>query len=704
VVPTDPWATRFNYFLGSDPARWRSGVRTYGAVIWRGLYPGISLTLREVHGEPTLVVDAAPGADLTDLRLRVRGAKALRASPDGVVAETIIGSVSLPAVVQGDGPMVANAHGLDLSFTGRQSPAGSTSRPSSSAATAGGGLEYGTFLGASQDDHAADLVVGSDGSRYVAGWTFSPSFPTTPGAFDTTYDDDVGFGGDVYVSKIHPTGSTLVYSTFLGGGSTDTAASLAVGPDGSAYVGGHTASPDFPTTPGAFDTTYDGGDAFLTKLEPDGAALVYSTLLGGVSGRDSIEALVLAPDETVYAAGQTRSPDFPTTPGAYDQTISSTDAFVTHLNATGSDLVFSTALGGTHTDIGYGLTLSVDGAAFVTGFAQSRNFPTTPGAFDQTFNGGNDDLFVSELNPAGSALVFSTYLGGSDNDTGTAIKIDSEGNVYVVGHTGSPNYPTTPGAYDPTINSYILTDAFATKLAVDGSMLMYSTFLGGNDSEVWPDLSVDPEGTMTVAGTTLSPNFPTTPGAFDRTLGGSGDVFVSRFNPTGGILLYSSLLGGNSHVYEQGAVLARAGPGAISVSGFTASPDFPTTADAYDAAFNGGFDAFLVTLRVAPTMHVARIVPRYRAFGSGYVVGAGVRILVADGSPVEGASVTVEIAYPDGSEVVVSRPTGPQGNAIVARQASESGTYTFTVLDVTRTGLAYDPAQNAETSDSVTIP
>jgi hypothetical protein len=213
---------------------------------------------------------------------------------------------------------------------------------------------------------------------------------------------------------------------------------------------------------------------------------------------------------------------------------------------------------------------------------------------------------------------------------------------------------------------------------------------------------VEADGTLNVTGSTLSADFPTTPGALDRTLGGSRDAFVSRLDPTGSDLLYGTYLGGGRS--DWGTKVVPAGPGGISVAGSTESADFPTTPGAFDRTYNGEIDAYVATLKVARIMHVDRIVPAYRPHGSGYRVGAGIRILYSDGSPVPGATVTVRIDLPDGTHAVATAPTGPRGIAAVSRSVSDSGTYTFTVLDVALVGSAYDPSQNGETSDSVTIP
>jgi hypothetical protein len=418
-----------------------------------------------------------------------------------------------------------------------------------------------------------------------------------------------------------------------------------------------------------------------------------------------IRALVLAADGTAYVAGETRSADFPVTPEAYDTTYNGGgDGFGAGLNPSGSALVYSTFLGGDHGDHCYGIALGPVGTAYVTGWTQSRDFPTTPGAFDETFNGGNNDLFVTRLDPTGSDLEFSTYIGGNDSDDGAALAVGAGGEIFIVGDTNSVDYPTTPGAYDTTINSFIYTDAIVTVLAPDGSDLLYSTFLGGADYDTGVDLVLEGDGAVSLVGSTQSPNFPTTPGSYDRTLGGTGDAFVARFDPTGSDLLYSSFLGGTDHVVEYGHAIAPAGPGVVTVAGRTASKDFPTTPGAYDRTYNGGGDLYVATLRVARAVHVDAIVPAYREVGTGYRVGAAIRIVDFRGSPVEEAAVTVEVDAPGGVKTEVTRTTGQGGIAAITGLTRQTGTYTFTVLDVAEPRSVYDPTQNAETTDSITIP
>jgi hypothetical protein len=256
----------------------------------------------------------------------------------------------------------------------------------------------------------------------------------------------------------------LAYSTFLGGTSRDEGSGIAVR-EGKAYVTGLTGSADYPTTPGAFDTTFNGStDAFVTKLNASGSALVYSTFLGGTDFEKGLGIAVDRRGRRAHVTGFTSSADYPTTPGAFDTTIDGFDVFVTKLNASGSALNYSTFLGGSDFDLGLGIAVRGDNGdnAYVTGRTFSADYPTTPGAFDRTFNGGVVDAFVTKLNASGSALNYSTFLGGASDDGGFGIGVDERGMAYVTGGTDSPDYPTTRGAFDTTWNGN--EDAFVTKL------------------------------------------------------------------------------------------------------------------------------------------------------------------------------------------------------------------------------------------------
>jgi hypothetical protein len=331
----------------------------------------------------------------------------------------------------------------------------------------GNGLVYSTYLGGSGQDGPyfySDIAVDSSGHAYVTGFTNSTDFPTTPGAFQSA------FGGpfyDAFVTKLEIDGTSLVYSTYLGGSSDDDALGIAVDHDGNAYVTGYTSSTDFPTKNAAQPTIGGDYDAFVTKLNSSGTALIYSTFLGGALF-DAGGSIATDSCGNAYVTGITLSPNFPATPNAFQIAPGGGyDAFVTKLNVSGSAFVYSTYLGGSGDEQGNSIALDSAGQAHVGGWTTSPNFPTTPDAFQTTYGGGADDVFVTKLNRGGSALVYSTYLGSTLDDIGNGIALSRAGSVYITGSTTSPLFPTTSGALQTTNNGGTFTgDAFVTKLDV----------------------------------------------------------------------------------------------------------------------------------------------------------------------------------------------------------------------------------------------
>ncbi len=360
---------------------------------------------------------------------------------------------------------------------------------------AGSGLLYSTYLGGSGDDSASGIAVDAAGNAYVTGFTLSTDFPTTAGAFQTVNPGGVS-GVSAFVTKLNPAGSGLLYSTYLGGSSTQSGLTqsgngIALGAAGNAYVTGYTVSTNFPTTAGAFQTTFAGGDgylgdAFVTKLNPAGSGLLYSTYLGG-SGADSASGIAVDAAGNAYVTGTTHSTDFPITAGAFQATNHGgpRDAFVTKLNPAGSGLLYSTYLGGSRDDGARGIAVDAAGNAYVTGPTSATDFPTTAGASQTTFAGGDGylgDAFVTKFNPAGSGLLYSTYLGGSVGEVSSGIAIDAAGNAYVTGETPSTNFPTTDGAFQTTYAGVV--DVFVTKLALKQRVLCCGDFNGDNKDDI----------------------------------------------------------------------------------------------------------------------------------------------------------------------------------------------------------------------------
>jgi len=462
-------------------------------------------------------------------------------------------------------------------------------------------LAYSTYLGGNGFDVASGIAVDLHGNAYVTGFTTSTDFPTTPRALETTFHGVAGSLSDAFVTKLDSSGSRLIYSTYLGGSNQDGGTRIAVDAHGNAYVTGTTLSTDFPITAGAFQATLTSpffGNAFVAKLDRSGSELLYSTYLGGTR-IDFTSDIAVDGFGSALVVGTAGSRDFPTTLGAFQpvfaggDTISGvpSDAFLTKLNPTGTGLVYSTYLGGSGNDFGSGITLDALGNAYVTGRTDSPVFPTTPAAFQPlppppVVNGGvvNFNAFVTKFSPTGSALVYSTLLGGSKFDAATGVAVDAHGNAYVSGFTDSSDFPTTPGAFQPTVDFALNPPRiFVTKLDPTGSTLVYSTYLG-SFGRAGP-LAVDAEGNAYVTGFTFSSTFPTTAGAFQPYWAGGSDTFVTKLDPTGSALVYSTYLGGRGDDFTSGIAL-DADCNAY-VSGQTTSTNFPTV-NAFQSAHAGG--------------------------------------------------------------------------------------------------------------------
>jgi hypothetical protein len=424
-------------------------------------------------------------------------------------------------------------------------------------------LDYCTFLGGNFDDLARDITVDDAGNAYVIGKTSSFNFPTTIGAFD----EAIGGPVDAFVAKLDHTGSTLDYSTFLGGDGWDEGHAIALDDLGNAYVTGETNSATFPVTPGVFDETHSGDfDAFVAKLDHTGSILGYATYLGG-NLTDFGRGIALDDSRQAHVTGETWSSDFPTTPGAFDTDYSNGEVFVVKLDATASTLGYATYLGGGGSDYGFGIALDHSGNAYLTGEAGS-GFPTTAGAYNPTYNGGLSDLFVAMLNSSGSALGYSTYLGGDNTDDGYGIVVDDSGYAYVTGETHSANFPTTTQAFDKIHNGG--SDAFVVKLNPMGNTLDYATFLGGEYSDIGFDIVLDSSRYVYLAGHTESPKFPVTVDVYDNTYNGDQDVFVVKLNTTGSALDFATFLGGGVYVPVDPTI-----PSALLPTTYALSQNYP---------------------------------------------------------------------------------------------------------------------------------
>lgn len=530
---------RTNYFLGPDESRWRSNVPNYGEVRFENIYDGISAVWygRE-SGSNQYDLIVAPNADPNQIELRFDGADSVELDETGsLLIKTPAGTIrqNRPFTYQSDG----NAARVEVSS--RFMIDGSTVR-----------FELGDY------DRSRELVID----------------PTV-------------------------TLNNMAFSTIVGSFGDDYANDIAVDSNGCTYITGRTTSISFPTTTGTFDTTSNGSeDAFVAKLNSSGTGLVYSTYIGGTffdEGRGiSVDAA-----GNVYVTGAASSA-FPTTAGAYDTTFNGgSDVFVSKLNAAGSALIFSTYVGSAAVDYTEDITIDQAGNAYFVGRTSDTivDYPTTSGAFDETFN-GFDDAFLTKLNDTGTGLIYSTFLGGSDIDVGLYVEVTAAGEAIVGGTTtdGSTDLQTVAGSYDTTHNG--LTDFFVSKLNSTGSAQIFATFIGGPGIDNVGGMAVDPSGAVYVAGT-VSTGFPTTAGVFDTTVAGSNEIGLSRINAAGTSLIYSTFLGGTQGENAYGLAVDRFGIAYLTGSNF--GGDYPTTAGAFDTTFNGSNDAVVTVVNQSAT-------------------------------------------------------------------------------------------------------
>jgi len=573
-----------HYFLGRDPAAWRTHVPAFREVRYDGLYEGVDLAYRLDPGGLKYAFHVAPRADPGGIRIAYEGATGVRLEAGDLVVSTAAGELrdTAPAAWQGPDPVrcafvPAGPAAVRFSCSGRDPSRALTIDP----------LVFATFLGGSGRDESRAIAVGPSGDVYVTGVTASLDFPATPGAVGTSPRG----GSDVFVARLSENGTRLVYATFLGGRDEEEGYAIAVDAAGRATVTGYTLSPDFPIVLPAVDPDFAGGDAFVLRLGADGDTLEAATLLGG-SSFDEALGIALDGDGAAYVVGETLSSDFPTTPGALDRTDDGGwDGFVAKVDAAGARLVYGTYLGGVFSDAVNGVAVGPDGVAVVAGVTLSTDFPTTALAF-QTRLRGDRDAFVARFLPDGSGLVSSTYIGGAGADEARAVLLDAAGRAHVTGVTDSRAFPVTAGCFDPTPEGG--TDAFYLVLEPAGDALAYSTYLGGLGVDEARALAPHPAGGIVLVGTTDSPDFPTTRGALDSAMGDPRDAFVAWLGGPGPALTYATFLGGPGP--DTGYGVAVDAEGHAFVAGVAGGAEFPSTPDAADPTWNGDLDGYVVRI------------------------------------------------------------------------------------------------------------
>ncbi len=589
-----------NYLIGNDPTKWRTNIPQYARVEYHDLYPGIDLVYYGKDGQLEFDLIVAKHANPNLVQLEFKGTRQ-RTSLDSR-GNLVIGDLRLlkPYIYQEiNGAKKEIAGGYLLK--GRNRVKFHIAKYDHSLPLIiDPVITYSTYLGGNSDEVAYATAVDSAGNAYVAGYTTSLDFPASASAYKTASQ---GGTYDAFVAKYGPTGA-LIYTTYLGGSDDDVAYGIAVDSANNVYVTGSTASTDFPTSPGAFRTSLPGGGthAFVVKLNAAGNAILYSSFLGG-SGDDIGYGIAIDSSNTATMTGSTSSTDFPITPGAYKTSNSGgiRDAFVTRMNAAGTALAWSTYLGGSGEDVGYGVALDSLGNTYVTGYTASTDFPATLGSAQPSKSAGFD-AFVTALNPSGTAPIYSTFLGGSNQDFGLGIAVDGSANAYMTGYTTSSDYPHSAGSLQTAKGAGTGYDAVVTKLSPSGAVV-YSTFLGGSGDDFGMGIAVDPGGNAYVTGDTSSTDFPVFQ-PVQAALGGIFNAFVTQLNPAGTVLKYSTWIGGSG--FETGYGIAVDQSGTASVVGYTVSPDFPVGAGAVQKAVSGGSDAFAVRLAWSPWLSIGK--------------------------------------------------------------------------------------------------
>jgi hypothetical protein len=525
-----------NFFYGNISENWCTDVPNYAEVWYENIYDGIDL--RYYTNDKGLKYDfiVHPGADLEQIKIRYAGANELRMDNSGdLIISTKIGDI----------------------------------------------LDTGLYI--YQENHGIRNAINGNIQLFT----------------DLEYGFDIK--GDYDRSKPIIIDPQIEFSTFFGGNSFEYPFGISVDSNDNSYLTGITNSIDFNSTPGAHDTVHNGqyADGYVIKFNQNGSALEYATFLGGLNW-NYCRSIYVDKKGNAYIAGETNSSDFPMTNSSYDTTFNSGwDVFVTKLNYNGSQLVYSTFIGGGWHEDTWSIIVNENGSAHITGVTVSNDFPTTTKSYDKVLNGVSD-VYVLKLDPNGSSLEFSTFLGGTKDENGYGLDIDQNDNVYITGITISDDFPTTPGAFDRTINSkphQQSYDVFVSKLNSNGTQLLYSTFVGGWHNDYGKGIIVDQMCNAYVTGYTPSDDFPVTPGAYDITHNGGGDVgdaFAFKLNYNASSLIYSTFIGGNA--WEFGLDIELDALNNAYVFGTTNSTNFPTTIDAYNRVLNGSYDTFICQL------------------------------------------------------------------------------------------------------------
>jgi hypothetical protein len=602
-VATEPLRARSNYFRQNSEPSWIRGVPRFARVTYPGVYPGVDLVFHGEEGRLEYDFVVAPGASPNDAQLDLSGAEALSVDEEGALLIRSRRGVlrqPRPTVYQEDEGGARHPVEAAYRLVGGTRVAFAVGRyDETRSLVIDPVLLYSTYLGGSSFDKATAVAVDPSGNVYVAGFTASPDFPSKDAVQSTT-----GGSTDAFVAKLSPDGQELLYATYLGGSSEDAAYGIAVDANGSAYVTGSTESSDFPVFP-VFVPEGEAGSCPTLQCSNGGASNAFVTKLApdgsdlaystylGGSGYDVAQGIAVDTLENVYIAGFTQSPDFPTISPFQSTLLGTQNAFVAKLAPSGATLLGSTYLGGSGNDAASALAVDAQGDVYVAGYTQSKDFPAH--ALQKSLL-GTQNAFVTEFAPSLEKFVFSTYLGGSGEDAANAIALDASGNLFLAGATTSVDFPVQ-GAYQSSNAGN--QDSFVAQLAAGGGSLVYSTFLGGSGTDVAAGLALDDAGTAYVVGQTRSADFPVRDAFQTKNAAPDapdGNAFIALLDATGRTLLGSSYLGGNGGASAQAVVLAPPNVAWIAGGAGAGLPTKDAVFDTFRAQSANGRNAFLTRI------------------------------------------------------------------------------------------------------------
>ncbi|MGA1873073.1 MAG: fibronectin type III domain-containing protein [Thermoplasmatota archaeon] len=577
--------TRYNYYLGNDPSRWAEDAMSFREVLFEEVWESIDVRFHFSGSALKYDIMVRPGGDPDRICLGVHGAEQLKAAGDDLLfmeGSDVLGRDGGLLVYQDHLENMIDASyriGPDNTFS---FDIGNYDKDELLVIDP---IVYGNYIGGYgwQEIMDSDLDAGSN--HYLTGYTGAPDFPTTPDA----YDNSSNGSEDIFLSKVSSDGSVLVYSTFIGGMAIDRGTKMVMDGSGSVYLTGYTGSMDFPTTPGAINTTNSGtnSDAFLVKMDPGTGKLLYSTFLGG-SGMEEGNDICLASDGDILITGFTKSSDFPIHGDPYNTIdTKSWDIFVCRIESDLSDLVFSTFFGGFSNDVGKDIMVLDNGDIVISGETTSDDLEMILGGYDRSF-AAEVDSFIYILDSDASALKATTYFGGNNLDHITGLDVDADGNIYVGGYSYSTDLPTTEDAYQEYWND--LYDIFVARFNPQLSRLQYCTYIGSHDMETANDLIIDDRGRLHMAGRTESTTFPVTWGALQNRNDGNSDCIYFIFDPSTSELVYSTYFGGSSDEYCNALELID--DRTVLLSGWTASGDLPFNDRGFNDHITGWQDGF----------------------------------------------------------------------------------------------------------------